>query len=179
MARRPGNHREGVTGRAGQGGDGIYAMAVIAPGHGGLDGDGVNMCLNRMARPAADGIGCSVVIGMIEGQGLGTIGRPNLVEIGVTLGASDERTVANHCGGRGRYLVGRRAPAEAAAGSEDRDEHHTARTPGTPDHPRPPHASAPAPGIALMSRPLVVATQCGRTMPSRPATATRTRVATF
>ena len=84
VARWPGNHREGMAGRAGQRRDGIDAVAVEARVHGGFDGLLVNVCLNRMARAAPDGVGGCIMFCVIKDQSLGTVARPALIEIDVT-----------------------------------------------------------------------------------------------
>jgi hypothetical protein len=83
VARWPGNHREWMAGRAGQRSDGIDAVAIEARVHGGFDGPLVNVCLNRMARAATDGVGSCLMFGVIKDQSLGTVARPARIEIDV------------------------------------------------------------------------------------------------
>jgi hypothetical protein len=106
VARRPGNHGEGVARGARQRGGRVDAVAVETGLHGRLDGRLVDMCLDRMARTATNGIGHCVVFGMIEYQGRRTVTRPNLVKVEVTLRTTCELSIADNGGCRCRQLVG-------------------------------------------------------------------------
>ena len=106
VARRPGNHGEGVARRARQRGDRVDAVAVEARLHGRFDGRLVDMGLDRMTRTATDGIGHCVVFGMIEDQGRRSVTRPDLVEVEMTLRTTCELGIADDGGCWCRQLVG-------------------------------------------------------------------------
>ena len=95
-----------MTRRAGQGRARVDAVAVETRLHGRFDGHVVDMGLDRMTRAAADGIGHCVVLGMVEDQRRGTVARPDLVEVEVTLRTPGELGIADDRGCWRRQLIG-------------------------------------------------------------------------
>jgi hypothetical protein len=81
-------------------------VAVETRLHGRFDDLVVDVRLDGVAGSASDRIRCQVVVSVVEYQGRGTITRPYLVDVEVTLRAPDELGIADDgCGWR-RQLVG-------------------------------------------------------------------------